>query len=148
MKIFLLIIFSLPKLLIANPLLEMATEGPRFFKTSTILDCRSFDDITKKRLWVYIFDISNNQGVIYNGIHAERKNWDRFQYKIYEENARGISKWGLQDVFEDKESIKFLSHSANRYTPSYSEYILDKKTMTLSVLLGKYTFDRGKCRYL
>ena len=58
----------------------MANEGPRFFKISTILDCRYFDDITvpegKKKLSVRIFEISNNQGVIYSGIHAERKNWN------------------------------------------------------------------------
>lgn len=142
---FLLTIIFCSNYLFANhPLLEMANEGPRWIKTTTVIDCRK----TRKNanipegkigLGVHVIDIEKQISVYYSAVHSERKNWDMFEYKVYEENDYwGISKYQLQDVYEDKDTILFLQ--------GRTEYSFNKKTMMIKEDTNN-TKPR-KCRYL
>ena len=141
---FLLTIIFCTNYIFANhPLLEMANEGPRWVKTTTVIDCRKI----RKNEWipdgkiglgVSVTNIDEQINVYYSGYHSERKNWNMFQYKIYEENSTmGLSKYKLQDVYEDKEIILFRKGN--------TEYEFNKKTMMMKE--GSANTPR-KCRYL
>ena len=142
---FLLTIIFCSNYLFANhPLLEMANEGPRWIKTTTVIDCRKTIKYTdnlegKIGLRVHVIDIEKQISVYYSAVHSERKNWDMFEYKVYEENDyMGISKYRLQDVYEDKDTILFRQGS--------TEHSFNKKTMMKKVDINN-TKPR-KCRYL
>ncbi len=136
------IIFCTSYLFANHPLLEMANEGPRWIKTTTIIDCRK----TRKNanipegkigLGVHIIDIENQLSVYYSSVHSERKKWDMFQYKIYEENdAWGLSKYRLKDLYEDRDEILFVQGN--------TEYVFDKNKMLISYINSQ----PRKCRYL
>tara|TARA_B100000925_G_C21740943_1_gene359203 strand:+ start:112 stop:555 length:444 start_codon:yes stop_codon:yes gene_type:complete len=143
---FLLTIIFCTNYLFANhPLLEKANDGPRWIKTTTVIDCRK----TRKNaqipdgkigLGVHVIDIDGQTSIYYTGHHSERKNWNMFQYKIYEENHLLLGvinyKYRIQDVYEDAEEILFVEDG--------TEYIFNKKTMMIRA--GNNT--PRKCRYL
>ena len=142
---FLLTIIFFTNYIFANhPLLEMANEGPRWVKTTTVIDCRKI----RKNAWipdgmiglgVSVTDIDKQLNVYYTGHHSERKNWNMFEYKIYEENdlAGKSSKYKLQDVYEDDETILFRKGK--------TDYEFNKKTLMMKE--GESNTPR-KCRYL
>ena len=142
---FLLTIIFCTNYLFANhPLLEKANDGPRWLKTTTVIDCRE----TRKNaiipdgkigLGVHVTDIDREMSVYYTGHHSKRKNWNMFQYKIYEENDLWgkSSKYRLKDVYEDREEILFVQGN--------TEYVFNKKTMMIK---ADSSNTPRKCRYL
>ena len=142
MKVFLFLIFLYPTLLFANPLLDIANDGPRWIKTSTILDCRktrknSMIPEGKIGLGVHIIDVENTNSVYYTSQHAERKKWNMFEYKVYEEDSSPyLYEYKIKDVYEDKNEILFIE--------GRNEYVFSKKEMLLSTEGSK----PRECRYL
>lgn len=136
-------IFCTNYILANHPLLEKANDGPRWFKTSTIIDCRSIRENSfipsgKIGLGVWIIDFNNLNVAIYSGHHSKRP-MDIFEYKIYESNnLRGkIETPNIGDLFEDEDAIYFNLGTETEF-----------KLYKSSMILESTVHNNRKCRYL
>ena len=143
MKKLFLITFLLPIFLNANLWIERANDGPRIFKMSTIIDCRSVRKNSaipsgKIGLGVWAIDFNKSNVAIYSGHHSERP-WGVFDYQIsIDNNLRGqIETYKLRDLYDDGKIMYFNLGSNTEF-----------KFIKSSMVLESSVHNPRECRYL
>ena len=93
-----------PSISWSNELIDMAINGPRYFKITTVLDCRRVSSILDDWLTVLVLDLTNEKAIVKNQLISVRP-WSIFEYSI-----RGNTERDSEEVYDidDSEGHKIL----------------------------------------
>ena len=121
----------------SNELLDMAKNGPRYFKITTVIDCRRTwdDNQSQKHLTVFVIDITNRKAVVRHNEVSDRS-WSIFEYSIRDNTD--IGSVTIYDIDDSKGHSIYFNYQGG-------DWVFWKHSLRLESEDKQTEF---KCRYL
>ena len=126
-------------------LLDMANDGPRIFKTTTVVDCRSMSTVMDNTVNLYVIDITNKK-IDHWVQEVSPRDWSIFEYDMrgYREDRKTKK---IYDVYEDKSGDLFFTYRSEYILFSDLKFDAAEETLTTNgYYLSRYA--KYTCRYL